>query len=36
VEQLNRVQVQLAERQLYYRPGCSSKRHIEAALATGD
>jgi hypothetical protein len=33
VEHLNRVQVQLAERQLYYRPGSPSKRHIEAALA---
>jgi hypothetical protein len=33
VDRLNRVQVQLAERQLYYRPGSAVKELIEAALA---
>ena len=35
VETLNRIQVEVAERQLYYRPGRAVKGFVEAALAVG-
>jgi hypothetical protein len=35
VETLNRIQVEVAERQLYYRPGSAVKGFIEAALTAG-